>query len=268
MRLISTLQLPLKAKLSAVHWLPFADVASDGDGMSKLMLAGDVKGMLHIVETSGKTLVSLQSGHGGAVTAMSVAKMHDNECTVVTGGAQGDIRVHTISRPPRYALKPPLDSKNTGRKLVQWTPLVRLVADFSPSTAEPLPGLGEQHFRVDMRGGKSIASVVLLPRGRRSYNLLVSDVAGRLSVHMKNGSLIGSHQVEGRASVAAYAHTKSWAALSLLPDKRLVVFEPRSRTLHPVCRRGCLDLAREEREARLARGCSFCRCRLSLRRIS
>ena len=212
-----------------MQWLPFK---ASSASTSKLMLAGDVKGMLHVLDTSGRTLVSLPSGHGGAVTTISVTKLHDHECTLVTGGAQGDIRIHTISRPPRYALKPPLDAKNVGRKLVEWTPLVRLVAEFSPSTAEPLAGLGPHHFAVDLSGAKSIASVAILPRGRRSYNLLVSDATGRLSVHLRNGSVIASHELEGRATVGAYAYTKTWAALSV--DKGLVVLEPRSRTLHPV----------------------------------
>ena len=230
-RLVGNLQLPVKAKVAAVQWLPFKDAAAGGHVMNKLMIAGDVKGMLHVVDTSGSTLKSLPSGHSGAVTAISVTKQHEHECTVVTGGAQGDVRIHTISRPPRYNLKPPLDQKGGARKSVEWTPLVRLIAHFAPSTAEPLLGLGPDHFGADLAGGKAIAEVVLVPRGRRSYNLLVSDAAGRLSVHMQNGSLIASHEVEG--SVEAHAETKSWAALSV--DKRLVLFEPRSRRLHPVC---------------------------------
>ena len=57
-------------------------------------------------------------------------------------------------------------------------------------------GLGPAHFGVDLKGAKAIASLEFIPRGKSSYNLLVSDTSGRLSVHLKNASLIASHQLE------------------------------------------------------------------------
>jgi hypothetical protein len=59
-----------------------------------------------------------------------------------------------------------------------------------------LKGLGPANFGVDLKGAKAIASLELIPRGKSSYNLLVSDTSGRLSVHLKNASLIASHQLE------------------------------------------------------------------------
>ncbi len=141
MRFTSKMQLPVKAKISVMQWLPFKDMETRGRTMNKLMLLGDVKGQLHIVDKDGSLVFSMSSGHT-AVTAMTVSKQHDHECTVVTGGAQGDVRMHTISRPPRHSLKPPLDPKNANSKrAVDWRPLVRLVGQFAPSSVPALDGI-------------------------------------------------------------------------------------------------------------------------------
>jgi len=231
-RFMDKLQLPSKAKVSAVHWLPFKDMNANGRVMNTLLLAADVKGQLHILDKTGRIVSSVASGHIGAVTAMIVSKQHEYECMVVTGGAHGDIRIHSISRPPRHTLKPPLDPKNSGGKKTVWQPLVRLVTHFSPSTVEMLAGLGPAHFRADCQGAKAIESVEFVPRGRNSYHLLVSDAAGRVSVHMKNGTLIASHQLEAKHKIEGHAATKVWTALSI--DKKLVIYEPRHRRLEPV----------------------------------
>jgi len=233
-RFTSKMQLPIKAKPSVVQWLPFKDLETRGATMNKLMLLADVKGQLHIVDKEGSLIFSMPSGHSGAVTAMAVSKQHENECTVVTGGSQGDIRIHTMSRPPRHSLKPPLDPKNANsKKAVDWQPIVRLVGQFSPSSAEPLDGLGVAHFGADLQGAKPIASVQIIPRGKTSHNLLVSDAAGRLSVHTKNGSLIGSHELEPQGPIGGHAVSKTWTALSI--DKQLALFDPRQRKIHSVC---------------------------------
>ena len=232
-RFMHKMQLPSKAKVSAVHWLPFKDMQANGRVMNTLLLAADVKGQLHIMDKTGSLVLSLPSGHSGAVTAMVVSKKHEFECTVMTGGAYGDIRIHSISRPPRYTLKPPLDAKKSGgKKSIDWQPLVRLVTHFLPSTVEILAGLGPDHFRADCKGAKAIESVEFVPRGRNSYHLLVSDAAGRVSVHMKNGTMIGSHQLEAKQKIEGHAVTKGWTALSI--GKKLVIYEPRHRRLESV----------------------------------
>jgi len=74
--------------------------------------------------------------------------------------------------------------------------------------------------------------VEFVPRGRNSYHLLVSDAAGRVSVHMKNGTMIGSHQLEAKQKIEGHAVTKGWTALSI--GKKLIIYEPRHRRLESV----------------------------------
>jgi hypothetical protein len=164
---------------------------------------------------------------------MVVSKKHEHECTVLTAGAQGDIRVHGILRPPRYMLKPPLEMmKAGGRKILEWRPTVRFIRQIVPSTAEPLPGLGPKHFRTSLQGAKAISSLGMIPRGRNTYNILASDESGRMSVHMKNGTLIGSLKLNATTGIQQHALSKTWSAMSV--DKKLMIFESRHRVLQPV----------------------------------
>ena len=238
--------LPLPSRMSALRWLPFRDTGTSGPAMNTLLVAADAKGLLHIMDKSGKTLLSVPSGHS-AVTAMAVSTKHAHECTLITGGPHGEIRIHAISRPPRYALKPPLDVKGKrARRTHEWRPLVRLVSRFSLASAKPLDGLAPKHFRANLQGAKAIVSVAIVPRGvRNSYNILASDSTGRVAVHMKNGTLIASHQLESSTGIAEHAVSKTWVAVSV--DKKLMVYEPRTRKLHAV---SCSRFMRM-REARL-----------------
>jgi WD40 repeat protein len=241
-RFVRQMELPDKAKVSVVEWLPFKDMIVHGRLMNTLLLAGDVKGQLHIIDSkSGTTILSLSSGHVGAVTAMVVTKRHDQTCTVATGGEQGDIRIHVISRPPRYTLKQQLDLKgtNTPSKAAAWVPLVRLITHFAPSTVDLLDGLGPAHLRANLEGPKAIESLDFIPRGKSSYNILASDSDGRLTVHLKNGSLIASRHLETSRPIQRHAVTKTWTALSL--DKKLFIFEPRLRNVEPVTDLCCFD---------------------------
>eukprot|EP00961_Rhodomonas_salina_P046822 628215-Rhodomonas_salina.2 len=186
------LELPSKIKLAVTEWLPFPD-ANEPQKMSSMLVSGDLKGTLHFFSSDGSLIVSHPTGYTSAITAMAVHKVHESECVVVVANEKGAIRSFSVTRPPRFTLV--MEKKQNKKKgPPAWVPIIRQVADFSPSTAPQLEGIRvEKAFTHDMStlGAKSITVVEVIPKGK-SYNILAADGEGRVSFHLRNGSAIGA----------------------------------------------------------------------------
>eukprot|EP00283_Hemiselmis_rufescens_P017372 CAMPEP_0173449808 /NCGR_PEP_ID=MMETSP1357-20121228/43454_1 /TAXON_ID=77926 /ORGANISM="Hemiselmis rufescens, Strain PCC563" /LENGTH=236 /DNA_ID=CAMNT_0014416423 /DNA_START=30 /DNA_END=736 /DNA_ORIENTATION=+ len=79
-----------------------------------------------------------------------------------------------------------------------WRPRLVLEQAVRPTQVEPLKGLSKRHGAIALHGAppRPIVAVDLAPRGR-SYHLVVADADSRMSMHMRNGSIIASAQLPG-----------------------------------------------------------------------
>lgn len=213
-RAVAKFRIPKGAKATSVRWLPYPNTNSNKK-MNRLLVASDAKGSLHFFDESGTLLSSHPTG-SSTVTSMSVCPRWDGEMKVFTAGSAGEARSFSVSPPPRHRLPQEAAQRHSamldeqrakagfrgGGPKIQpdasstWAPMVSQTANFIPSTMEMLPWDNRTKLTADMSAGpKPLKFVEWVARGKASYNTIVGDSAGRVSVHIKNGTILASFQV-------------------------------------------------------------------------
>jgi hypothetical protein len=253
-RAVSQLQVPAKVKITAIRWLPFADVAGN-KRMSKLLVASDNKGSLHIFNSRGSLISSHSTGNTHPITALDVSKKWDGECKIITGHSNGEVRVFTISRPPQHEIPSVVASQHIQnvegrlrdlRKDAQkqkvaakflpsvkqsWEPILEVVSSFFPSNSASVAWANFSHLAVDFTGPQQpIAFVDVIHKSKNSFNILVGDSAGRASLHVRNGSIVSSFQVPGNSSRCAVSWN-NYAAVCA--QQGIVFYDTRDRSMYP-----------------------------------
>jgi hypothetical protein len=96
----------------------------------------------------------------------------------------------------------------------QWQPAWKLEAEFSPSSVDAVRGISRRYHMVDMtqEGQKPITLIDFVPKGR-NFNLLVADGIGRMSMHLKNGTLSSSVMLPGSGAPRCSSIFKTVAAI-------------------------------------------------------
>jgi hypothetical protein len=255
-RAVARFRLPKGAKPTGLKWLPYPNSNSPVREMNRLLVASDSKGSLHFFDDAGRHISSHQTG-GNSITSMSVGGKWDGELKVFTAGGGGEVRTFSVSPPPRHIAPPGVieehsrviderlakgeNSKPSGVKLqpdaaAKWEPMVLEVSRFHPTKVEMLPWDNSSKAMADLSGPpKPIKFVDYVQRGKISYNTIVGDSEGRVSVHIRNGTLLSSFQIPGgipppdhRGCVLS---TGSWTAVCA--KSGLAFYSVQPRHLHP-----------------------------------
>eukprot|EP00292_Cryptomonas_paramecium_P022394 CAMPEP_0113662244 /NCGR_PEP_ID=MMETSP0038_2-20120614/459_1 /TAXON_ID=2898 /ORGANISM="Cryptomonas paramecium" /LENGTH=191 /DNA_ID=CAMNT_0000577099 /DNA_START=39 /DNA_END=610 /DNA_ORIENTATION=- /assembly_acc=CAM_ASM_000170 len=93
--IVAHLQIPPNLpELIHVKWLPFPKAHSSVTALNKLLIAVDKTGVLHFFDSTGVLVSSVHSGHSDRVTALAASAKVAGECTIATGSASGEVRVH------------------------------------------------------------------------------------------------------------------------------------------------------------------------------
>jgi len=237
-------KLPNGAAVILARFLPFnfqnttgreADPAAGG---SMYSIIADSNNWLHIVEVAGagtgNVVLSQASGHMAAFTSLAVDPRQLPEYKIVTGSSDGEVRMHTLNAPPRKRQpartqpisvpQPPLNHSD------QWVPVLSLSANYSPATAPTVRGLSQRYNPVDYadNGTRPITALEFIQKGR-SYNILVADDIGRISLHLRNGSISATAQTKGGVAVRCAVAFNNLCALCT--DSGIIFYEGKDRRL-------------------------------------
>lgn len=255
-RAVARFRLPKGAKPTGLKWLPYPNSNSPVREMNRLLVASDSKGSLHFFDDAGRHISSHQTG-SSSIASMSVSGKWDGELKVFTAGSGGEVRTFSVSPPPRHIAPPDVilehsrviderlamaeNSKLSGAKLqpdaaAKWEPMILEVSRFLPTKVEMLPWDNSSKATADLSGPpKPIKFVDYVQRGKISYNTIVGDSEGRVSVHIRNGTLLSSFHIPGgkpppdhRGCVLS---TGSWTAVCAKTG--LAFYSVQPRHLHP-----------------------------------
>ena len=256
-RMEGQLRPPAGSKISFAKFLPIANV-NNTKLMNRFLVAADTKGSIHVFNSDGRHLAEKSTGHSGSITALAVDFRPSINYHVVTGSANGEVKIWSIAAPERpggrggtrasqngtntSSLSSPSPGNETegrtsnatatmGRSNVtaaaggrgridmkvqwaQWQPVWKLESEFSPSSVDAVKGISRRYHMVDMtqEGQKPITLIDFVPKGR-NFNLLVADGIGRMSMHLKNGTLSSSVMLPGSGAPRCSSIFKTVAAI-------------------------------------------------------
>ena len=121
-------------------------------------------------------------------------------------------------------------STDTRHVWAAWDIKIILESAFYPAKSEPIRGLSRRHHVLDFtQQGKLPISMVEFAVKGRSYNIVAVDSAGRLSTHMRNGTLTGSVMLPGKGAPKCLYMWKSVAAFCT--DAGMAFYETKERRL-------------------------------------
>lgn len=268
-RIVARLVVPPKAgKITGIRWLPFLDPGV-GKRMHRLLVAADNKGALHFFSNKGQHVSSHPTGSSHAIQALAASLKWDGECKIIAGHVNGEVRVFTISPPPRHEFPEKIalehieriEKEGKGKKRAKvlpsarspWQPMILLVSSFFPPKMTMLEWDNSTHNVADFSTGpQPISFVDIVPRGRNSFNVLVGDASGRISQHLRNGSLVSSFdlpvssQDRDETDVANPRCSVAWGNFAAVCGRRgLTLYNTKDRYVYPT---RCMGFPAEDKD--------------------
>ena len=235
-----SLQMPNSARIVASRFLPFMfsnstrDADQEAAGGAMYGVVADSKRTLHIFQVAGNdagvSVLSQASGHVGAITSMAVDTRHLPEYKILTGSSDGEVRMHTLNAPPRRRRNERGVMLPFNASADVWLPNLTLASVFVPSAAPAVRGVSTRMHAVDFarNGRRAITAVEFIQKGR-TFTILAADEIGRISLHLRNGSISASAQTKNSTGVRCAVPFNTFCALCT--DAGVLFYEGKDRRL-------------------------------------
>jgi WD40 repeat protein len=230
------------------HWrvLKFLPIHDRSDTKTHYLLGVDNRETLHIVTSEGRIIFSDHTGHTSPVNTLAVDFRLLSEIKLATGSQDGEVRIFTINSPARpgknVKSRPPNRTSNSSnetksdarpietekkaepmlernsstetKKTGPWVPSLKLTEAWYPTKMTTIRGVSHRFFQVHLNGSapEAISGLDFATKGRQ-LNLVVGDVAGRVSLHLRNGSMTASFRTPGNGSIRCVVCFENFAAL-------------------------------------------------------
>ena len=234
------------------HWsaLKFLPIHDRSDTKTHYLVGVDSQGKLHIATSEGRIIYSNETGHSAPVTSLAVDFRLLSEIKLATGSRDGEVRIFTINSPARpgknarsrpqsneskagfgetsreagsnksdtnsqVAADAPMErGTDAAKRAGPWVPALRLTEAWYPTQMNAIRGVSHRFFTVHINGSaaEEISALDFATKGR-ALNLVVGDSSGRVSMHLRNGTMTASFWTPDKGSIRCVVCFENFAAL-------------------------------------------------------